>query len=529
MHKLLTLSLCLALLFTYSCQLPDVEVEDQTEQPSDQPSDEPTEEPSDKPSEDENEEGKNDEENNDDPIIEIIYEGHKANDYGYQEEIVEPDYEGLEHLEFTESDKIFPNPERGFYKHYNNFDSASDKPLSVSTLQADRINGITLYYTGYYLSDFMNSDISEAFLDLIRANMEALRDGGAKCILRFAYTTNADNSNKSKWDAKPEIVQRHIQNVKPIVQEYSDVILCWQAGYVGVWGEWYYTNNFIMDPSTPEEHYLRRQVVDAMLEALPQERSVGLRTPMFKRMMYAKDYTDTLTAQTAYSGSALSRISCFNDCFGAGSDDYGTFSGNKTREYWKADTRYVVMGGETCNVSEYCTCERSLKDMEDYHWTYLNSGYNGDVLGRWERNGCMDEVKRRLGYRFSLSDVYHSEASAGNDMHIVLRIKNSGFAAPVNPRAVELVLVDGNGTRTVYALNHIDPRFWFAGRTSIINETIKIPAHASGHCTLYLNLPDPKPTIHDNPDFSIRLANEGVWDAATGYNKVLEFDMSAGH
>ena len=517
MQRLLIPIACMLMSFTYACQEPDVEVED------------PIENPSDKPSDDNKEEDKNDGQNKEDqeePKVEITYEGHKFNDYGYQEEVEEPSYEGLTHLQFSESDQIFANPERGFYKHYNNYVSASDSPLSVTTLKADRINGITLYYTGYYLSKYMNSDISEDFLNLIRTNMQVLREAGAKCILRFAYTTNASDSNKSKWDAKPEIVQRHIQNVKPIVQEYCDVILCWQAGYVGVWGEWYYTNNFIMDPSTPEQHYLRKQVVDAMLEALPTERSVSLRTPMFKRMMYAKDYTDTLTAQTAYSGSALSRVSCFNDCFGAGYDDYGTFSGNKTREYWKRDTRYVLMGGETCNVSEYCTCEQSLKDMEDYHWTYLNSGYNGDVLGRWEKDGCMDEVKRRLGYRFSFSDVYHSEISAGADMQVVLRIMNSGFAAPVNPRAVELVLVDGNGKKTVFELNHIDPRFWFANKTAVINETVKIPADASGLCTLYLNLPDPKPTLHDNPDFSIRLANEGVWESETGYNKVFEFEIN---
>jgi hypothetical protein len=138
----------------------------------------------------------------------------------------------------------------------------------------------------------------------------------------------------------------------------------------------------------------------------------------------------------------------------------------------------------------------------------------------------MDEVKRRLGYRFSFSDVYHSEASAGADMQVVLRIKNSGFAAPVNPRAVELVFVDGNGKKTVFELNHIDPRFWFANKTAVINETVKIPADASGLCTLYLNLPDPKPTLHDNPDFSIRLANEGVWESETGYNKVFEFEIN---
>ena len=280
-----------------------------------------------------------------------------------------------------------------------------------------------------------------------------------------------------------------------------------------------------MDPSTPEEHYLRKKVVDAMLEALPEDRMVGLRTPMFKRMMYAQSYTDTLTAKTAYSGSALSRISCFNDCFGASNNDYGTFSGNPSRNYWKQDTRYVAMGGETCQVSDYCKCNISLRDLEDYHWTYLNSVYNMDVLNRWESDGCMDEVKRRLGYRLSLADVYHSEPAAGAEMRVALRIKNSGFAAPVNPRAVELILVDGNGKKTVYELNDIDPRFWFAGKTTVIDQMIDIPADAAGKCTLYINLPDPKPVLHGNPDFSIRLANEDVWDSSTGYNKVMEFTL----
>ncbi len=38
--------------------------------------------------------------------------------------------------------------------------------------------------------------------------------------------------------------------------------------------------------------------------------------------------------------------------------------------------------------------------------------------------------------------------------------------------------------------------------------------------TLYLNLSDPEETLHDNPDFSIRLANEDMWEASMGYNKL---------
>ena len=433
-----------------------------------------------------------------------------------------PDEE-LTLVEFTESNKIFANPERGFYKHYD-FLNSSASPLSVSALQAARVeSNITLFYTGHYLTEFVKSDISDKFLNLVRKNMQALREAGAKCILRFAYT---NSQSKHPYDAEPKWVARHIEQLKPILQEYSDVILCFQSGFIGVWGEGYYTDNFFFDPQTPEEHKLRKEVIDAMLDAIPADRQVALRTPMFKRNMYATSYTDTLTLATAYDGSAKARICAFNDCFGASADDYGTFIGKDTREYWRKETRYTLMGGETCGLSDYCKCKQSIKDCEDFHWTYMNSGYNADVLNRWESDGCMNEVKRRLGYRLSLVDVATSKtAAAGEYYRVKMNIRNSGFAAPANPRHIELVLVDGNGKKTVYEFKDVDMRYWFANETVAVDKVITLPKDASGNCTLYLNMPDPKETLHDKPLFSIRLANDGVWNEKTGYNKIAEFKL----
>lgn len=432
------------------------------------------------------------------------------------------EYDSLMHQSYLETESVFPNPERGFYA-VKSFHSASDSPVTLKSMETQRKINKTLYYMGFYPTDYMNGDIGEEFLQLMRTNFELLRQAGVKCILRFAYS---DSENEKPWDPTPEIVHRHIQNIKPILQEYGDVILCFQAGFVGVWGEWYYTENFVMGPDTPEEHALRKQVVDAMLEALPADRQVALRTPMFKRMMYTESYADTLTLETAHNGTPRARLGAFNDCFGASANDTGTFSGKDSREFWKTESRYVFMGGETCGLSKYCTCEASLKDMEDYHWTYLNSEYHGKVLGRWRTDGCMPEIERRLGYRLALTDVYNSAAAIpGQDYRVVLKLNNTGFSAPINPRAVELVLVDGNGNKTVYEQKDIDPRYWFAGETVTLDKLIKIPANASGECTLYLNLPDPKPTLHDNPLFSIRLANDDVWDEATGYNKIVSFSI----
>ena len=137
----------------------------------------------------------------------------------------------------------------------------------------------------------------------------------------------------------------------------------------------------------------------------------------------------------------------------------------------------------------------------------------------------MDEVKRRLGYRLSLVNVATSKAAAGKDFRVKFDIKNSGFAAPGNPRHIELVLVDGKDNKTVYEFKDVDVRYWFAGETNTVDKLITLPKDASGNCTLYLNLPDPKATLHDNPLFSIRLANEGVWNEKTGYNKIAEFKL----
>ena len=48
---------------------------------------------------------------------------------------------------------------------------------------------------------------------------------------------------------------------------------------------------------------------------------------------------------------------------------------------------------------------------------------------------------------------------------------------------------------------------------------------ASGEYKLYLNLPDPYESIHNDPRFSIRLANENVWEAETGYNYIATINV----
>lgn len=427
------------------------------------------------------------------------------------------------HETFIESRKSFPNPERGF-DHGRNWHSASDAPLTMSFLNLQRLQGRTVLYTGYYLTDFMESDISQDFLNLIDANMQVLRTGGVKCVLRFAYKTDMYETGHP-WDASPEWVHRHIEQLKPVLQRNSDVILCMQAGFIGVWGEWAYTDGFERSPKTKEDFATRRDVMLALLDALPKNRTIAVRTGRYKMNMFLDSYADSVTLETAYNESDLSRICAHNDCFGADATDMGTFTTAAEREFWKKESRYLLMGGETCQISYHCTCKRTLEDCKAYHWTYTSGP--SSISDRWKDDGCYDEIEKRLGYRITLTDIHHTPTAApGQDYRVVLELRNTGFAAPMNPRAVELVFVDGKGNKMVHALDDVDPRYWFAGNKVTIDRTIKIPEDAEGDCVICLNLPDPEVALRNNPLFSIRLANaEYMWDEKNGYNRLISLKL----
>ena len=432
-------------------------------------------------------------------------------------------YPGLAHQGFKESKKSFANPERGFDAG-RNWMSASDAPLSRPFINAQRVQKRTVLYTGYYLTDFMESDISQEFLNLIDANMQVLREGGVKCVLRFAYKTDMYETGHP-WDAQPEWVHRHIEQLKPVLQRNSDVIMVLQAGFIGVWGEWAYTDGFMSSPKTPEDYKSRRDVMVALLDALPKNRTIAVRTGRYKMNMFLDSYADSVTIQTAYNESDLSRICAHNDCFGADVSDRGTFTSMDERQFWKNESRYLLMGGETCQLSYHCSCKRTLEDCEAYHWTYTSGP--AKVSDRWKEEGCYDEIERRLGYRLVLTDLHYTpEAVPGQKYRLVLELKNSGFAAPMNPRDVELVFVDGEGKRSVTHLMDVDPRYWFAGETITIDREIMIPDDAAGDCAIYLNLPDPEFALRNNPLFSIRLANaEYMWDEKTGYNRLITLKL----
>lgn len=435
--------------------------------------------------------------------------------------------DGLRRVAYVSSDEAFPNPERGFYYPYD-FRFAgggTPEPLSPETLRGQRRLNRSLVLLEYFLRDFIDRPLSEECLELVERNFEALREGGCKAIVRFAYS---DSEREKPWDAAEPVVLGHIAQLRPLLQRYGAVICVLQAGFVGVWGEWYYTDHFGFEPVTETDYASRRRVLDALLDALPADRMVAVRTPVAKMRCCGLSPADTVSVRTAWDGSARSRVAAHNDCFLASRDDMGTFVGEADREFWRTESRYVSMGGETCSVSEYCDCTDGVADMEEYHWSYLNSAYHPGVIARWRQEGCLGEIERRLGYRFVLeTGRFTRRPVAGGEFVVGLELRNEGFASPFNLRPAKLVLTDASGRKRQVFDMPWDPRRWFAGKTHTLTAGFAVPPQfvAGDVCTLWLWLPDADERLAESPCFSIRLANEGIWDAASGYNRLLDFEL----
>ncbi|UFH52648.1 DUF4832 domain-containing protein [Spirosoma sp. KNUC1025] len=469
-------------------------------------------------------------------------------------------------LTYRESQDDFPNPERGFYIPIST-SSAKFVPLDAVALatyrtQSRRVSKASysiycsLVYRGYRLETFKDSPLSEGFLEKVRADFAIARSSGIKLILRFAYTDKATTGNcpdqykicPPYGDAPKAIVLKHISQLSPLLHENADVLAVFQMGFIGIWGENYFSDYF-GDASTnglgvvPDSSWqARNQVLAALLQALPADRMVQVRTPQIKqRFVYGPQAPVTAAAMPAtmgFSQATAARIGFHNDCFLASPDDYGTFYsvGNSStkrgpatavlRQYMAQDSRYTAVGGETCDdafspQNDCAPLGRAEQEMALMHYSYLNASYNNDVNNDWQTNGCMDNIRRRLGYRFVLRRASFPEVVAERQpVQVSLTVDNVGYASPYNPRPVQLILRELK-TGTVYTIPvKTDVRQWFPGSHQL-NFSIRLPDELkSGKFEMLLNLPDAYTSLAKNPAYSIRFANDGLWEEQTGFNKL---------
>jgi hypothetical protein len=458
----------------------------------------------------------------------------------------------------------FANPERGFYRYtqtsVNNF-----APLDLAQLKSWRtlqpVNGAnysvysTLVFRYYVLEGYTSNLLPGGFLEKLKTDFSIAREAGVKLIARFTYTVQANAGNCPEafacppyGDASKSIVLQHIGQLKPALQQNADVIAVLQMGFIGIWGENYYTDHF-GDPSSNGQGKLmnnnwtdRSEILKALLDAMPADRMVQVRIPQMKqRFVYginASTSVPALTEAEAFSHADKARIGFHNDCFLASEDDYGTFAdyGNSSsprqsandilRSYAKEDSRYVAMGGETCDdtFSPQNDCEtsgRAQTEMRNMHYSYLNCAYNNAVNDDWQTGGCMDNIKKELGYRFVLKEgTYPSAIKAGEALKFVINLENVGYTSPYNERPAKLILRKQSSSEIFSFDINTDVRKWYSGSIKLESSITTSASMPEGRYELLLFLPDKYASIANRPEYAIRIANKDMWESSTGYNKL---------
>jgi len=439
-------------------------------------------------------------------------------------------------ITYSELDGNIKNPERGLYT--NHYLPSSEYKMGKYTahsvpgnlgwiLQGD----YRVFVEKLILIDFKDKAISKNYLDIVRSEFEAVRKNGLKMILRVTY-----NESMQETDAPLHIVLNHIEQLNPIFNEFKDVIMTVQAGFIGAWGEWHSSTHGL-----DKDNHAKDAIKNALLKAVPSSITVQFRKPS----EIIRWYPSSLTSKDAYTSNNQSRIGFHDDCFNWSASDMGTFRGDATniklqKEYISKISRFTPFMGETCNedithaAASTTSCENALEMAEKMHLTSLGNVFvNNDNITTpveiYHNEGCWDEIVRRLGYRFVLkSATLPTVATINNSFSGEIKIENNGFSSLVNRRETYIVLENEN-KRFEFKLN-TDPRKWEPNKTITIQfHTILPNSLKEGKYKVALWLPDIHENLKDNPKYAIRTANTNSWDSQKGYNVLGEVECIAGN
>lgn len=411
---------------------------------------------------------------------------------------------------YTPSTDIFPNPERGFYRYSSTglvSPTTSYSYISASSLNSYRTQNISVIQRIFYLNQFITSPISSTYLADMQTDFNTIRNAGMKVMIRFAYSKS---ESAPVLDATKAQTLAHIQQVAPIITANKDVIATYQYGWIGCWGENYYTSQVAEYGTGDYTQYTetqwsnRKEVLDAMINSTPAEIPVQVRYLLYKQKFYPRGHN---------------RVGFYNDSFLGTWGDSGTFLVNSSSSspsatdinYLATQTDILPMTGETNQINAPRTdCSNAVSEMDKYNWSLINRDYLSANITNWTTNGCYAEMDRRLGYRFELLN-----SSFDNNV-VTINLTNKGFANVFKARRAYLVLKN-TATGTEYSVEiSSDIRTWKKGFPTQLTKDLTdiVPG---GTYQMFLNLPDPLLT---NPLYSIRCANTGIWDAVKGYNNL---------
>ena len=410
-------------------------------------------------------------------------------------------------VNYQPSNTVISNPEKGFYHYTSTGSSGGYNLLNQTTIANYRTNeNITVIQRQFFLRDFITGiPITSTYLTNMQTDFNRIRNAGAKVIVRFTYTSNSATIYQP---TKAQILA-HITQLAPVVNANKDVIVAIQAGFIGRYGEWYYTGSTEFGNTYPvntAQWNNRKQVVDEMLLRFSTDILVQVRYVEAKQKMYGNTF--------------VGRIGFYNDSFLGTWGDSGTFSVSSVNaaptaaqvSYWQTQTTNLPVTGETNMVNAPRTnCANATVELDKFNWSLINKDYFPTVISGWQTNGCFTTIQRSIGYDFRLNS-----SNITNGV-LTINLGNYGWANLFKDRKAFLVckntttnvnysFVIDNNIKNIRTINYA---------ISINLTLLTLPV---GTYRLFLNLPDPSIS---NKLYSIQTSNLNTW-TTEGFNDLQQ-------
>ncbi|MEM9811031.1 MAG: DUF4832 domain-containing protein [Pseudomonadota bacterium] len=432
----------------------------------------------------------------------------------------------MQTITFSGTNEDFANPERGFFssKEPNFQTNESGAALNAADLSAwGAANNTTLVKKNFILADYLDSDLSDGFLEMLVSDMENVEQAGFKLIPRFTYNWNPAFGTE---DAPLEETLAHIAQLEQVFAAHEDVIDHIQGGFIGRWGEGHTSSEGHVEELSTVLAESGIQIFDALADAAPDDMTVALRYPRQIEQMIESAVSET-EATDGEGGGLIGYMNdgLFNDPTHFGSLDSDVAAREAQLDYISEVSEFTATSGEPAVSGDtdfaLSIDAVALLDRLNFNALSLEQGdaEKAGLYDHWRESGEFAEISKGLGYRFELRELRIPETvTVKGRLALQFDVENADFARAHNERPVEIVLRDPNG-QTFTVETGIDARSWDDGKVTTVQIDAVLPdGMTPGNYEVLLSLPDPSDELDDRPEYAIRLANEGVWEAETGYN-----------
>ena len=417
----------------------------------------------------------------------------------------------------SETRDLIPNPERGWYISKNTADVSDDE------MDVFKENNITLVLFETDLGAYLKNPLDKNILDEIDDAFSYARKAGLSVMFRAAY----DFDGKANPEpTEMSIMLNHIKQLGQIFHKYEDILFNIQAGFLGSWGEWHHSRyGDPRKPTDPPRVEAQRQIVEALLAASPESVTIAVRRPQYIRNIAGNQI---LSQEQAFSGSKLARMAFHNDALMSDNTDMDTYIDpaypKKEELAWiNNHTRFTPFIGETNLLSRNNDAKVAMEFLDYMNCHSLNMEYHPKVLKKWKNYKldsmtAYDYIGMMMGYRFILEQAEIKEIADGN-LRLDLEIQNAGFGHLLKEKKFEIVLKRDN---VLYRSEiNEDARMWNKNESIKRTYYFSLPSGiAAGEWEVFLGLSSTYNTLKNNPAYSVRFENDGIWNANLGLNKI---------